>query len=273
MENRFMKWKEDEWLNLGSPLPPSMRSWPELLQTVAKQQELTKDSYIQRQRQLSDSDNGDIREQLSDSDGDDNNGLPRLGRYLDDDILDTLSYRHNGTLYFDGGTDHSMLISDRFLEVETAWCRLEELVLLYCHFPASSISQFLHTATRQQRPWRGKGLVVQLKPFFGDCDFSYHWFSRALGVFRFRRLAKETSKSVEFYNQRYGMKPKYQLQCDPSRSGRVFSAFCTASLPVDLWIIDQDDAPESLFFWENFDENKWLHFGHHLPSNSFGDPG
>ncbi|KAH8925958.1 hypothetical protein BT69DRAFT_1279266 [Atractiella rhizophila] len=62
--------------------------------------------------------------------------------------------------------------------------------------------------------------------------------------------------SIETFYERCGKELQYQLQYDPLRSGRLFRVFCEGIFPVDLWIIDQDDVPESLFFWTNFDANK-----------------
>ncbi|KAH8924801.1 hypothetical protein BT69DRAFT_1332735 [Atractiella rhizophila] len=191
-------------------------------------------------------------------DSDESEEVLGLAKHLDEDLLLMLSYRLNGTLYLDGGVEHSRLISDRFLGVKADWHHLSELVLLYCHLPASSILEFLQAVTQIQGYWLSEGLIVQLKPFFGDCDFSTSWFCEALGTFQ----TSLRISSVQSFNERYGEKSVYPLQYDPWSSGTVFCAFCAGGgQSVDLWIIDQDDAlgnGDSLFFWENFDTNRNL---------------
>ncbi|KAH8917311.1 hypothetical protein BT69DRAFT_676232 [Atractiella rhizophila] len=167
-------------------------------------------------------------------------------------------------LYLDGGREDSNLISDTFLETKGELGNLGEIVLLYCHFSAGTVCNFLsNVAQLQKRRSRSQAyphLVVQLKPFFGDCDFSPSWFSRAFGPFH--SLVAESS--VKLFNERYDQPHpfKHPLQYDSSRSGTVFSFFCEqGEFPIDIWFIDQDDEPgneDSLFFWQNFESNKSL---------------
>ncbi|KAH8924650.1 hypothetical protein BT69DRAFT_1332805 [Atractiella rhizophila] len=158
------------------------------------------------------------------------------------------------SLYLDGGKEVSNLISDQFLEVDARWNNLKELILLYCYFPARAVCEFLFRAGQHKRRHLSP-LIVQLKPFFADCDFSSSWFSQALGPF----LSLVAVSSVELFNERYEY-TEYSLQYNPSRSGTVFSVFCEqGKLQLDIWFIDQDDEPgneDSLFFWENFEANR-----------------
>ncbi|KAH8920804.1 hypothetical protein BT69DRAFT_1299137 [Atractiella rhizophila] len=194
-------------------------------------------------------------QQLSDSAK--GNTVSRLRRPLDDELRKWFSEQdYSSTLYLDGGMEDSNLISESFLEAEARWDNLQELVLLYCHFSASGLRQFLGTV-QKLLPYRlNQRLVVQLKLFFGDCDFSTPWFSKALGNFH----NSVAVSSVELFNERYYGDTKYPLQYDPSRSGKVFSMFCRLGyLQVDIWFIDQDDESgneSSLFFWENFEANR-----------------
>ncbi|KAH8924647.1 hypothetical protein BT69DRAFT_1361490 [Atractiella rhizophila] len=126
---------------------------------------------------------------------------------------------------------------------------------------SSTVLDFLSKVARIQNlvnPWGiYPRLVVQLKPFFGDCDFSTSWFSQALGPFH----SLLAVSSVKLFNERYSKRherSEYPLQYDPSRSGEVFSVFCGQDgNRLDIWFIDQDDEPgneDSLFFWKNFDK-------------------
>ncbi|KAH8914236.1 hypothetical protein BT69DRAFT_1305505 [Atractiella rhizophila] len=306
----FMQWKKDEWLNLGLPLPPSRRSWSDLLRAIESHPGRTKVQihnlpwsdvdlkhmlestpsyklgslklfFRKRQAELSlqeilhvlmrkvecNTITGLIPSPAQHFSRAQKSLVPSESLALlrcclcDDDLYRFRSgqllsnFRYVKTLRF--SSFHHLVSPDGFLHILRTFdplhlcCAFQEFLdkdgnnvshlrrhfdlelldTLSNRFKASSICQFLHTST--QGNWLNKCLIVQLKSFFGDCDFSMSWFCKALGTF-------ETSleiSSIESFNQR--------------RSG--WNGFL-----VDLWIIDQDDAPgneDSLFFWENFEAN------------------